>query len=148
MCEKHLESAAANQKKYQNRMTTKGKCASCGKKLPPGRGWNCLRCKPTRDGKTRLQKRLDREKKLVLSESQLVQLRLRWNALIEGILRYHPNHRAVTILRMRCGINEEHDHTLKEVGDRFGITRERVRQIEKHVLGFALSNVRPKSSRK
>src|ERR1043166_3205465 len=46
MCEKHLESAAANQKKYQNRMTTKGRCASCGRKLPPGRSWNCLRCKP------------------------------------------------------------------------------------------------------
>lgn len=38
------------------------------------------------------------------------------------------------ILRLRFGIGEEHDHTLEEVGGRFHVTRERIRQIEEKAL--------------
>lgn len=38
------------------------------------------------------------------------------------------------ILRMRFGIGESTDYTLEEVGKRFGISRERVRQIEERAL--------------
>jgi RNA polymerase primary sigma factor len=38
------------------------------------------------------------------------------------------------ILRMRFGIGEKTDYTLEEVGKRFGISRERVRQIEERAL--------------
>jgi RNA polymerase primary sigma factor len=38
--------------------------------------------------------------------------------------------REAKILRMRFGIDERKDHTLEEVGEEFGITRERIRQIE------------------
>ncbi len=34
------------------------------------------------------------------------------------------------IIRMRHGIGENADHTLEEIGDVFGLTRERIRQIE------------------
>jgi len=37
-------------------------------------------------------------------------------------------------LRMRFGISEEDDHTLEEGGQNFGITRERIRQIEAKAL--------------
>ena len=35
---------------------------------------------------------------------------------------------------MRFGIGEKTDYTLEEVGKRFGISRERVRQIEERAL--------------
>jgi len=38
------------------------------------------------------------------------------------------------ILRMRFGIGEKTDYTLEEVGKQFGISRERVRQIEERAL--------------
>jgi RNA polymerase primary sigma factor len=38
------------------------------------------------------------------------------------------------ILRLRFGIGEESEHTLEEVGRRFSVTRERIRQIEAKAL--------------
>ena len=38
------------------------------------------------------------------------------------------------ILRMRFGIGEKTDYTLEEVGQKFAVTRERIRQIEAKAL--------------
>ncbi|MEN6615714.1 MAG: sigma-70 family RNA polymerase sigma factor [Syntrophorhabdus sp.] len=38
------------------------------------------------------------------------------------------------VVRMRLGIGEKTDYTLEEVGDVFGLTRERIRQIEAKAL--------------
>jgi len=38
------------------------------------------------------------------------------------------------IIRMRFGIKEKSDHTLEETGKVFGVTRERIRQIEATAL--------------
>ena len=35
---------------------------------------------------------------------------------------------------MRFGLNDETNHTLEEVGNKFGVTRERIRQIEEKSL--------------
>jgi RNA polymerase primary sigma factor len=42
--------------------------------------------------------------------------------------------REAKILRMRFGIDMSTDHTLEEVGQQFGITRERIRQIQEKAL--------------
>jgi RNA polymerase primary sigma factor len=38
------------------------------------------------------------------------------------------------ILRMRFGLQDGYNYTLEEVGEKFGLTRERIRQIEKQAL--------------
>jgi RNA polymerase primary sigma factor len=46
--------------------------------------------------------------------------------------------REARVLRMRFGLDNGHAYTLEEVGEKFGLTRERIRQIE----GKALSRLR------
>ena len=48
---------------------------------------------------------------------------------INGVLDEMPP-REAQVLRMRFGIGMPSDHTLEEVGRQFGVTRERIRQIE------------------
>jgi RNA polymerase primary sigma factor len=42
--------------------------------------------------------------------------------------------REKAVLRLRFGLDGEEPKTLKEIGERLGLTRERVRQIEQHAL--------------
>jgi RNA polymerase primary sigma factor len=43
--------------------------------------------------------------------------------------------REATVLKMRFGLDGGDPHTLKEIGEKLGLTRERVRQIETEALG-------------
>lgn len=43
--------------------------------------------------------------------------------------------REATVLKMRFGLDGHDPHTLKEIGEKLGLTRERVRQIETEALG-------------
>jgi RNA polymerase primary sigma factor len=42
--------------------------------------------------------------------------------------------REATVLRLRFGLDDEEPMTLKKIGERLGLTRERIRQIEKDAL--------------
>jgi RNA polymerase primary sigma factor len=43
--------------------------------------------------------------------------------------------REVRILQLRFGLVDGYSYTLEEVGRKFGVTRERIRQIEAQALG-------------
>jgi RNA polymerase primary sigma factor len=64
-----------------------------------------------------------------------------FNELIDSFLREEGDRALSTltakeekVLRMRLGIGEPTDYTLEEVGEAFGLTRERIRQIEANAL--------------
>lgn len=42
--------------------------------------------------------------------------------------------REAQVIRLSFGLNEEHSHTLEEIGEKFNLTRERVRQIKEKAL--------------
>jgi RNA polymerase primary sigma factor len=42
--------------------------------------------------------------------------------------------REARVLRLRFGLNNDKAYTLEEVGEKFGLTRERIRQIEGKAL--------------
>lgn len=54
--------------------------------------------------------------------------------------------READILRLRFGIDEEGPMTLREIGERFSITRERVRQIETRALRKLADRIGPDTS--
>jgi len=49
-------------------------------------------------------------------------------------------HRERKVIELRFGLKGEHPHTLEEVGQRFGVTRERIRQIEAKTLAKLTSD--------
>ncbi len=52
---------------------------------------------------------------------------------VQNLLR-KMDPREAAVLRMRFGLDDEEPKTLKEIGERLGLTRERVRQIESEAL--------------
>lgn len=61
---------------------------------------------------------------------------LQENRRAEAVMRILSSidERAAEILRLRFGIDGQEPMTLKEIGDKIGLTRERVRQIERDTL--------------
>jgi RNA polymerase sigma factor (sigma-70 family) len=53
---------------------------------------------------------------------------------IDHIFSKHLNERQRTVLELRFGLNDGIQYTLEEIGLRFGLTRERIRQIEDSAL--------------
>ncbi len=49
-------------------------------------------------------------------------------------MMHDMDEREASVLKMRFGLNNTDPHTLKEIGEKLGLTRERVRQIETEAL--------------
>jgi RNA polymerase sigma factor (sigma-70 family) len=67
-----------------------------------------------------------------VSPEQSVMTLLRSEELDDLIGRL--DQRTASIIKMRYGIDDGRERTLTEVGKEHGLTRERIRQIEKHAL--------------
>lgn len=67
-----------------------------------------------------------------LSPSQAAARRILREQVMQIIGEYSP--REQKILKLRFGLEDGVTHTLEEVGEEFGVTRERIRQIEAKVL--------------
>ena len=48
--------------------------------------------------------------------------------------------KSIEVLNMRYGLNGQGERTLKEVGEKMNLSRERVRQIEKHAIAKIRAN--------
>lgn len=53
---------------------------------------------------------------------------------LNSFLGYFVDEREKQVIEMRYGLNGYYEHTLEEVGNKFGVTRERVRQLQKRAL--------------
>lgn len=78
-----------------------------------------------------------------LTPSQLAAQSLLRNKIKEILIDLAP--REQEILRLRFGLEDGITHTLEEVGKRFGVTRERIRQIEVKALAKIKSHVKSKA---
>jgi len=78
-----------------------------------------------------------------LTPSQLAAQSLLRNKINEILVDLTP--REQEILRLRFGLGDGITHTLEEVGKRFGVTRERIRQIEVKALAKIKSHVKSKA---
>jgi len=55
---------------------------------------------------------------------------------IEELIKQVKDDREREILKLRFGTEDGWDCTLQEIGERYGVTRERIRQIEAKVLAY------------
>ena len=85
---------------------------------------------PVGDGEAQLLDFMRDEESISPEEACMEQNMAR---MIEGILST-LSHREEVILRKRFGIGDDETHTLEELGQEFGVTRERIRQIEAKAL--------------
>ena len=82
-------------------------------------------------------------KSLEAIPQNLLQSNLSMDRFLEGLLSLN-NVRSQKIILMRLGIVTGSTMTLQEVAEAFGITRERVRQIESMIIGRFRSHARRK----
>lgn len=146
LCPDHLHEMSVRYKERSRQRKLARVCRACSQPLPDGRTVICLDCAPTLDGKTNLQRRQEMEQRAAERNTTLAAEREERNRQIEKLLAAYGTlplnafrRRQLEIVAERCGLGNGKDRSLEDVGRQFGITRERVRQIEKKILGVPLT---------
>ena len=76
----------------------------------------------------------------IKDDSEVVEVDLSNTTKEDEIRKYissilvHLKSQEEIVIRMRFGIGTDREHTLEEIGQKYGLTRERIRQIEKNAL--------------
>ena len=76
----------------------------------------------------------------IKEDSEVVEIDLSNTTKEDEIRKYissilvHLKSQEEIVIRMRFGIGTDREHTLEEIGQKYGLTRERIRQIEKNAL--------------
>lgn len=127
LCATHLQRMREhNAAMYRARLDA-GLCRQCGKHPRLyGDSAHCLECRIAHRRKFTLPKKIRR---IIHQFWRLDRIDTR-RAFAESVLGWLPNERMQRIISLRQGLTDGIDHTLEEVGDTLGLTRERIRQIE------------------
>ena len=64
---------------------------------------------------------------------------------IESYFKQYLTPREIMVLRLRFGFEDGETWTLADIGKKFGVTRERIRQIEEHALYRLKKNFKVKN---
>jgi RNA polymerase primary sigma factor len=94
-------------------------------------------------GPLSLEMQIGEEQEAVLGDFiEDIQTPTPWAVAVESAMRQDMREaletltpREARVLTLRFGLRDGCDQTLEQVGEKFGLTRERVRQIEQHALG-------------
>lgn len=70
----------------------------------------------------------------VVHEEPLQLLKITENELLASLLNRSGNERTIEIVSKRYGLMNGEKQTLEEIGDNYGVTRERIRQVQKKAL--------------
>lgn len=89
------------------------------------------------DGETEMGALIENEN---AENAELETVKVSLNEKINQILK-KLSPREEEIIKMRFGIDQDREYTLEEIGKHFGITRERIRQIEERTLKKLRRNV-------
>ena len=82
------------------------------------------------NSQTLIEKTSDTDSLLPADKTQQNQLEDEFDRIFEEL-----GPREIRILRLRFGLIDGHEYTLEEIGKKYGVTRERIRQIQAHALG-------------
>jgi hypothetical protein len=132
MCAEHLNRNTKQITAMLRKRLEQGLCRDCGKRPRMfGDATRCVICR-AKDGHGPIPLKMRRVIRHFWRMDRIAQRREQ----VEHAISYLKDERQREILALRHGVRDGVDHTLEFVGQKFGVTRERIRQIEDKAYGI------------